>query len=362
MSALTPQERLVLDKIIVDPFIEQQDLANALGLSRSTVANHIARLIQKGWLLGRAYHIAKHDKVVCFGGAVIDRKYHAVESLRAGTSNPVSSVRAYGGVARNVAETLARLQISTSLVSSIGDDEAGRGLIRALQELAVDVSAVSINSTHGTAEYAAILHPDNSLAFGIADMDIFETLTVEKLNHDWPRLMSAAWVFADCNLPAATLGALIERSRGARFQLAVDAVSLPKVVRLPDNLAGVAVLFVNLDEAAACLGTEAPPGDLVAGLLARGAAAVVLTMGAEGLLVAVDDQPVHLPALAAEIIDVTGAGDSLVAGTLFGLLRGRSLVEAAAMGRTLAKLTLESDGSVPTNLDAVAGENTPWTV
>jgi sugar/nucleoside kinase (ribokinase family) len=47
---------------------------------------------------------------------------------------------------------------------------------------------------------------------------------------------------------------------------------------------------------------------------------------------------------------VTGAGDSLVAGTLFGLSQGRSLSEAVGLGLHLAKLTVETDGSVRQDL------------
>jgi pseudouridine kinase len=347
---LTPQERAILDRIVADPFIEQQDLAAALGLGRSTVANYIAQLVQKGHLLGRAYVVAERKRIVCFGGAVTDRKYHAVETLIAGTSNPATSVRAYGGVARNVAENLARLDVQTSLVSAVGDDESGRGLVRALQLLGVDVSGVSISAAHGTAEYAAVLQPDNSLAFGIADMAVFETLTTGKLNEDWPLLASADWVFADCNLPEETLRELVARGGGSRFRLAVDAVSVHKVTRLPADLGGVSALFVNADEAAGYLGRAGSPESLFDGLMQRGPGAVVMTLGEEGLLVSHKGKPRHLPALPAWVVDVTGAGDSLVAGTLCGLLQGQEIVEAVVLGLRLAKLTVETDGSVRQDL------------
>ncbi|HMA49516.1 MAG TPA: carbohydrate kinase family protein, partial [Magnetospirillaceae bacterium] len=284
-----------------------------------------------------AYVVADKKRVVCFGGAVMDRKYHALKTLVAGTSNPATSVRAYGGVARNVAENLARLDIAVSMISAVGDDESGRGLMRALQLLGVDVSGISISAAHGTAEYAAILQPDNELAFGIADMAVFETLSTDKLNTDWPLLASADWVFADCNVPADTLQALISRAAGSRFKLAIDAVSVHKVTRLPSDLSAVSLLFLNRDEAAA-LGT------------ARGARAVVTTLGQDGVLLSDQDGARPLPAPVANVRDVTGAGDSLVAGTLFGLQQGRALAEAVKLGLLLAKLTVETDGSVRQDL------------
>ena len=350
MEDLTPQERAILERIVADPFIEQQDLAAALGLSRSTIANYIAQLVQKGHLLGRAYVVAERKRIVCFGGAVTDRKYHAANPLIAGTSNPATSVRAYGGVARNVAENLARLDVPTSLVSAVGDDESGRGLVRALQLLGVDVSGVSISAAHGTAEYAAVLQPDSSLAFGIADMAVFETLSLDKLNEDWPLLVSADWVFADCNLPEETLRELVARGGGSRFRLAVDAVSVHKVMRLPVDLGGISALFVNADEAAGYLGRSGSPESLFDGLMARGPGAVVMTLGEEGVLVSRNGKARHLPAPPAWVVDVTGAGDSLVAGTLCGLLQGQEVDEAVILGLRLAKLTVETDSSVRQDL------------
>lgn len=348
MKILTPQERLIFEKISTDPFVEQHDLATSLGLGRSTVANHIAQLVQKGWLLGRAYQIAERNRIVCFGGAVMDRKYHASKTIQAGTSNPTSSVRTFGGVARNVAENLARLEASTVMISAVGDDESGRQLLRHLQLLGVDVSHVSMNAGVNTAEYAALLEPDNSLAFGIADMGIFESLTIEKLNSDWPLLMSAAWVFADCNLPLETIRELINRSVTSRFKLAIDAVSAHKVLRLPADMSGVDTLFLNITEAISYLRapSDTPPEHLIEELLARGVNSVVMSLAEDGLWIA-DHQGIrHKKAIPAKVVDVTGAGDSLVSGTLYSLLNGASIDAAVGIGCYLAKLTVETDGSV----------------
>ncbi|TIP55828.1 MAG: carbohydrate kinase, partial [Mesorhizobium sp.] len=69
------------------------------------------------------------------------------------------------------------------------------------------------------------------------------------LDRFWPHLASATWVFIDCNLPAATIAALMSRKQGARFKLAVDTVSSPKSARLPKDLTGIDLLFTNRDEA-----------------------------------------------------------------------------------------------------------------
>ncbi len=345
---LSEQEQAVLDRIAADPFAGQQEIADALGLARPTIATYIAQLTRKGYLLGRAYVLAEADRIVCLGGATVDRKYLSKRPLQPGTSNPVTSRRSFGGVARNVAETLSRLGAPSSLVSVVGDDENGRSLVRHLQASGVDATRVIAMSGHATAEYAAVLGPDNGLAFGIADMEILDTMTVDDVQRAWPTMAAATWVFADCNLPEAVLRWLLGRRASARFRLAIDTVSARKALRLPGDLRGVDVLFLNVTEAVAMLEapTDLSPRALTAALQARGAAAVVLTSGAAGLTVATGRSVSSVPGVSCKVVDVTGAGDALIAGTLARLIAGDRLPEACRVGMLAAALTIESEESV----------------
>jgi hypothetical protein len=57
-----------------------------------------------------------------------------------------------------------------------------------------------------------------------------------------------------------------------------------------------------------------------------------------------------LPAVPCNVVNVSGAGDCLLAGMLCGLLQGRSLLHAMAMGVLAARLACESDKNVPAEL------------
>ncbi|WP_230533339.1 carbohydrate kinase family protein [Microvirga roseola] len=290
------------------------------------------------------------SRIVCIGGATVDRKYRASEPVRPGTSNPVASERSFGGVARNVAENLARLGVETSLVSIVGDDENGRAILAALQSLGIDPRGVAVAADRTTAEYVAVLHPDGELALGLADMSIFDGLTPALLSEVWPGLSQGS-LFADCNLPAETLRELIVLCRRQSLPLAIDAVSAPKVMRLPRDLTGIGTLFLNLDEARAFLDSPGIPSiEAVEALLDHGAASVVLTLGPAGLIAAAPSGAVKIEAVKTEIVDATGAGDALIAATLAAQLQGRSLEEAARTGTAAAALTLQSRQSVRPDL------------
>jgi pseudouridine kinase len=344
---LGQQEQAVLEAITANPFAGQQEIAATLGLARSTVAAHIVQLTQKGYVLGRGYVLPKGKRIVCLGGATVDRKYRAPDLLIAGTSNPVAGHRAFGGVARNVAENLARLEVDVSLISILGDDEAGHAVLRHLHDLGVDASRVVTTREKPTAEYVAVLGPGNGLVFGLADMDIFGLVTTAHLERAWPHLASASWVLADCNMPSEVLAHLVARRQGARFKLAFDAVSTPKVRRLPHDLAGIDLLFLNKDEADAYLEDDVlTPAEAAQALRARGAREVVVTLGSGGALVAGDAGVELVAAVPAQPLDVTGAGDAMIAATLCRLLAGEKLASAVRVGGLLAALTIESDASV----------------
>jgi pseudouridine kinase len=286
-------------------------------------------------------------RILCIGAAAVDRKYRALARLEPDTSNPVRSERSAGGVARNVAENLARLGVPTAFASLVGEDDNGRFLIDGLAALGVDVRGIARTPEHPTAEYVAVLQPAGTLAYGLADMAIFEAIApafLDRLN------LGTEWVFADCNLPAGVLDRLVGLSRATPFRLAIDAVSTAKVRRLPADLSGVDCLFLNTAEAAARLGASLPSAEAARRLLAQGAASVVLTLGQEGLLCA-DRTGLHpAPAQACAVADVTGAGDSLVAATLARLIAGDPLAEAARAGTAAAALTIASTASVRPDL------------
>jgi len=305
----------------------------------------------------------QRGRVLCIGGATVDRTYRSAGPLRFGTSNPAEGRRGYGGVARNVAETLARLGAAVGLITAVGGDESGRALAAALAASGVDTRGVAEVPGASTAEYAAILTPEGDLAFGLADMAIFDTLTPAVLAIHAPLIAAAEWVFADCNLPAASLAALAQRSiSGASYRLAVDAVSVEKSARL-QRLEGIDLLVLNRAEAEAVLArtgpiSSSPEVDAVA-LCHAGCDAVVLTLGADGAVAASRESTVRLKAVPVRTVDVTGAGDSLVAATLYGLVAGASLVEAVALGCRAAAHTVAHLGTVSPGLAAALNFGAP---
>ncbi len=297
--------------------------------------------------------------IVCIGGAVVDRNLTCTDGYTAGASNPVRSASGFGGVARNVAESLGRLGAAVTLVSAVGKDAAGARLTAALQDAGVDTGGVLVLEGYSTAEYLAAMN-GGELVAAFADMEIFDRLTPDVVAPALKNLPPTTIVFADCNLPAETIAMLCEGARLQQYLLAIDGVSPAKAKRLPKGLGNVGVLFTNAAQVTE-LTRQSSGRKGVERMLKRGIRNMVATMGQHGLILAEDEKITVMDAPDVPIVSVSGAGDAVAAGTLFGLSRGQLLVDSVMCGVALAALVLQSVHTVPPqlSLDVLAASLDP---
>jgi pseudouridine kinase len=300
---------------------------------------------------------------LCIGGALIDRKYVLHGPVQQATSNPGSVAMSFGGVARNISDNLARLGNAVALAAAIGDDASGNALVAALVRSGVRTDLLIRMVDHATPEYAAILaHQSHELVLAVVAMDHAET----RMEQEAGRIALSAGpdsiVFADANLSPRAIGAAIDAKKRKGFLLAVDAVSNPKAMRLPRDLTGIDLVFMNADEAAAWFGKPASPEALAKALVQHGAGAAIVTQGAAGAVLATSEGTRHQPAFTAKVADVTGAGDSLIAATLWRLGKGDRLPDALTYGVLAASLTTESLESVHPSLSAGFLEANLWRI
>lgn len=298
-------------------------------------------------------------KILCFGGCHIDRIAHAGGPIVPGSSNPVVITRSFGGVARNVAVSLARLGAGCSLVSRVGADADGEAVTAHLEKLDVDTAAIGRSATQPTATYHGLLTPDGDLFVAFADMAIYDEIDADTIDAGLrsagagaaagPAEAGSIW-FVEGNLPPVALNHLVTH-KPANVLVAADAVSVAKSQRIRPHLDGVDILFANCDEAEAMTGLARTHKDFAATacrqLRSMGAGAVVLTQGPGGVSVMQAGRLEHQAALPAGIRNATGAGDALIAGTLAGLGRDMDLFDSTRLGQACAASALESAASVP---------------
>jgi pseudouridine kinase len=353
---MTEKEQLIYDLIRKNPYISQQELAEAVGLSRPSVANLISGLTKKGHILGRAYILNESQQIVCIGGANLDRKFQVKNKAKLGTSNPIRSVKSVGGVARNIAENLGRLGQEVSLITACGAD-SDWFFIEESSKLYMNLDQVAKLPGMATGSYTAVLDTDGEMIIALADMEVYESLTPELLLKQVALLDRAKCIVADLNCPKETLQFLSYFAKKHERPLVLIPVSSPKMERLPDDLNGVTWLITNRDESETyfnrTISNQAEWQQAVEKWLSQGIDNVVITNGKNGAMIGnIKEGIFHVPAIQTEVVDVTGAGDAFSAAVIFSWLEGKNLIEIAKAGTINAAKTLESTFTVRQDLSA----------
>lgn len=360
---LTDREQEIVDLLRREPLITPAEIAARLGSTRAAVNVHLSNLGRKGTILGRGYILSARPPVVVVGGANVDIKARSAAPAIPRTSNPGHTATTPGGVARNIAENLARLGTPTQLIAALGRDPHGERLLADTREAGVQLDHVH-RSDHPTGTYTAVLDADGELVLAVADMTATDDLRPEHLRQARELITHAALLVLDGNLPAPVTAHLLDLARAAQVRVVLDPVSVPKATRLLPLLGAGRPIFAltpNRDELQALTGLETAEDAALpeaADLLHdRGVLHVWIRLGSRGSLLSSRGPDTAraletLPADPAEVRDVTGAGDAMLAAFAHALLAGHSPAGAARHGHAAAALTLESAHTVRPDLTA----------
>lgn len=274
--------------------------------------------------------------VVCLNPA-LDVTHH-VDAVDWGGVNRPRAVRARpGGKGLNVARTLHALGVDV-LVLGLAGGITGAGVEAALRERCVPAAFTPVAGE--TRRTFSVVHDSKVTAFYEAGPAVSEE-EFAGFRHGYEQALDgAAAVVLSGSLPPglepATYATLIQ---GAGIPAVLDTHG--EALRL-GAAAGAAIVKPNLAELESLTGHKlATPDEMVgaAGQL-RGAQAVVVTLGPDGLLAATGDGCWRARAPAAAAGNATGAGDAVAAALTHGLVLGRPwderLRHAAALGAATA--------------------------
>jgi pseudouridine kinase len=232
------------------------------------------------------------------------------------------------------------------MIGIVGEDHHGTELVEHLAGLGVDVDGVRRAATR-TGTYTAVLDRDGGLVVGVADMAATDRLGPEHV--DAASLQDATWLVLDGNLRTDTVAHCLALATRATVPVVLDPVGVAKAARL-GGLPGLHTFTPNRDELRAWAGTD----DLEAARRRahdQGIEVVWLRDGAAGsTLHAADGRSTMLRLPPAPVVDVTGAGDSMLAAYVHRLRAGDPVVEAAWFATAAAWLTVGSPSAVRSDL------------
>jgi pseudouridine kinase len=290
--------------------------------------------------------------VLAIGGAGVDIVGRLKEELRPGAANPAQIRTSFGGVARNVAENLGRLGQEVTLISAVGEDEAGKQLLEQARDAGVDVSAVKRTHERQTGYYLGVVNPAGQLQFALDDMRAISAIDSAYIRQHAALFKQAALLFVDASLPKGTLRTVISLARQARLPICADPTSASLANRLLPYLSHLHLISPNGNEAGILCNQPFEETkrqqtlEAAKKLVSQGVDIVLITLAEFGVCYATSQTNGYIPAVRTEILDPTGAGDALTATVLFSLLNAIPLDDAVRLGVTAASLTLRHPGSV----------------
>jgi pseudouridine kinase len=290
--------------------------------------------------------------VVVIGAAGIDVKGRAYSSPEMGRSNVGYVRNSVGGVARNIAENLARLEVSTCLLSAVGTDHSGDFVLSHTAAAGVDTSLVLHVDDISTGSYVAVLDDDGQLVIAISEYDIVERIAPAYLQKYRGLLADAAMIAIDANLSERALASTFRWAKRYDVPVCADPTSEELASKLVPYLPDLYMIAPNASEAAILCGATTPPATSEAAietaqcLVSLGVNIAIVTLSEQGLAYADGSSAGHIPALHTTVVDATGVGDALTAAVIFGLLNDMPLDEAVRLGISAAAITLRTRHTV----------------
>ena len=270
--------------------------------------------------------------ILCTGSVLWDIIGRSHLSLRLGSDVPGRITRLPGGVAMNIAVTLARFGLTPAILTAIGRDAEGDELVAACTRLGLNTDFTYRSDDLPTDRYMAI-EGANGLVAAVADAHSLEAAGDKILRPLVDgRLGSAAspWsgmIALDGNLTEALLAEIARHPAFARADLRLAPASPGKAERLAPLLRHPrATLYVNLEEARLLSQTDVQTAAQAAtALLARGAQRVLVTDGGHASADGRQGEAVvtHQPPKVM-VARVTGAGDTFMAAHIVAERKGAS--------------------------------------
>ncbi len=296
--------------------------------------------------------MSQNSEILCIGSVLWDVIGRSASVMRQGSDVPGRITRLPGGVAMNIAMTLARFGMTPTLLTAIGQDLEGDELVQSCTRLGMVTDHIYRSQDLPTDRYMAV-EGANGLIAAIADAHSLEAagakilrpLMQGPLGHENAPFEGP--IALDGNLTLTLLEEIAQSPAFAKADLRVAPASPGKAERLLPFLKHArATLYVNLEEAGLLCQREFTDSESAAkGLLDRGALRVLVTDGGNSATVGDANDILTQTPPSVLVTRVTGAGDTFMAAHIAAEANGAD--NDTALSRALQAAATYVSGETP---------------
>ncbi|XP_075712019.1 uncharacterized protein LOC142748716 isoform X2 [Rhinoderma darwinii] len=324
------------------------------------------------------------SRPVVIGGINVDFIAKASQDTMefGGQTNPGKVHQSFGGVGRNLADCMSRLGVRPLFISAVGQDDLSDSVFQFCSHM--DMRGVVHVKGHNTATYCAVISGSGELSLGLGDMEIHQQITEKHVSQFADHLCRARLLCIDGNVPVPTIQYVCEMARQNSVPVCYEPTDIDKAAKpfISNSWTALTYISPNLQELLSINRTLGYVEDIdvpckledridtaikLSLPLLENIRCIIVTMGAHGVLlcghrrdgtltlrakdkVSRDDMcAVHYPAAPIppeDIINVSGAGDSFMAGLLTGVLAEYNTDTCVRIGLQAARLSLQTRGPI----------------
>ena len=241
-----------------------------------------------------------------------------------------------GGKGANQVIAAAKMGAATAMAGRVGEDEFGVGLLAGLDAGNVDrtqvrqvagASGMSVAVVEAGGEYGAVIVSGVNQEVDPGEIGIPDSARLLLLQNEIPEAVNLA---------------VAKKAKSSGLAIILNAAPARPVA--PDLLAMIDILILNRVETADLLAQDESNLDPVKAALelARHVPSVILTLGADGLVLAEGESVREVPAHSVQAVSAHGAGDAFVGALAARLAYGDTLFEAVGFAQAAAALHVAS--------------------
>ena len=284
----------------------------------------------------------KQYDITVFGGCSVDLMYYQLED-NTYPDEPKSFVP--GGKGANQAVAAARAGATVNLISRVGNDELGKGIVENLNMNGVttnDVEMLEDVQNDIAKIYINNIDADNQVERISGAINSFTPDMVDTYKDD---ILSSKVVVAQMKVPKEVSEKLINFCYDNYIPIIItpcrpeklNVIDDPKNAELIDK---ISFITCNKKECKAMFGT-----DNVEECIAKYPNKLIVTLGADGVMYNDGNKTIHIPALKLDkVVDTIGAGDTFNGNLAASLVKGCNLKESIfrAQFASAIKIGIES--------------------
>ena len=249
-----------------------------------------------------------------------------------------------GGKGANQAVAMAKLGAEVEMFGCVGDDAAGVSLVKNLQDMGVETRCIKTVAGAPTGLAMITVGENDNTIIVVAGTN--DCVDIDYVNEIKDSLLECEIVLLQHEIPQETVEYVI----GLCAENGVKAVLNPGPARpvRQEVIEKVAYLTPNEHEAVIIFGEDLSFEDM----MKRYPEKLVITQGSRGVSTCRKDGGIILvPARKANVVDTTGAGDTLNGAFAVALTEGKDIADALAFANAAAGLSTEkfgAQGGMPT--------------